>query len=66
MRANRLDYKASGHGGNKLLLKRDPKNFRFSILQRLSPDAEEKEVVNIEKSWKIRLRTRAPQGLNDN
>ena len=31
-----LNYAASGHGGNSLLRKRDPKNFRFTILQRVS------------------------------
>lgn len=29
------NYAASGHGGNRLLRERDPKNFRFSILQRV-------------------------------
>jgi hypothetical protein len=33
-----LNYAASGHGGNTQLRKRDPKTFRFSILQRISPD----------------------------
>jgi hypothetical protein len=32
-----LEYAASGHGGNALLRKRDPQDFQFSILQRVSP-----------------------------
>lgn len=61
-----LDYSRTGHGGNKLLKARDPANFVFSILQRVSPDMPEAEVVAIENSWKTRLRTRAPDGLNEN
>src|SRR4030095_11390327 len=30
-------YGVSGHGGNTLLRQRDPKNFRFTILQAVSP-----------------------------
>lgn len=61
-----LNYSASGHGRNKLLLGRDPLNFDFSILQRVSPDMESGELVRLENSWKARLHTRAPLGLNDN
>jgi hypothetical protein len=32
------NYGTSGHGGNILLRGRDPRKFRFSILQRVSPD----------------------------
>jgi hypothetical protein len=31
------NYAAHGHGGNKLLRERDPKSFRFTILQRVCP-----------------------------
>jgi GIY-YIG catalytic domain len=61
-----LNYAASGHGGNSQLLKRDPKNFRFSILQRVSPDMSQEDVVSLENSWKQRLHSRKPHGLNDN
>jgi hypothetical protein len=61
-----LGYAKSGHGGNRLLKDRDPKNFRFSILQRVSPDMDADEVIRLEASWKERLHTRAPFGLNDN
>lgn len=61
-----LAYARSGHGGNKHLKGRDPANFRFSILQRVSPDMPDAEVVKIENTWKDRLRTCAPHGLNDN
>lgn len=61
-----MDYAASGHGGNKLLKKRDPTNFRFTILQRVSPDMDAEEVIRLEASWKLRLQTRSPSGLNEN
>jgi len=59
-----LNYAASGHGGNALLRKRDPKNFRFSVLQRVSPDEDANDVIRLEGTWKDRLHT--PHGLNDN
>ncbi len=61
-----LTYSVTGHGGNKLLKKRDPSNFKFSILQRVSPDLESRDVIAIEAAWKARLHTRQPFGLNDN
>jgi hypothetical protein len=61
-----VGYARTGHGGNKLLRERNPANFRFSILQRLSPDLDESSVIAIESTWKERLGSRAPQGLNDN
>ena len=61
-----LNYASSGHGGNRLLRGRDPANFRFTILQRVSPDMEADEVIRLESSWKQRLHTRKPFGLNDN
>jgi hypothetical protein len=60
-----LGYARTGHGGNKLLRNRNPSNFRFSILQRLSPDLDEASVIAIETTWKERLGTHAPQGLNE-
>jgi len=60
------DYAARGHGGNELLKMRDQNNFRFSILQRVSPDMIQEEISKIETTWKKRLHTRAPHGLNDN
>lgn len=60
------DYAASGHGGNQLLRRRDPVAFRFSILQRVSPDMEPSEVIRLENSWKQRLHSREPNGLNVN
>ncbi|MFB3917258.1 MAG: GIY-YIG nuclease family protein [Terriglobales bacterium] len=61
-----LNYAASGHGGNSLLRKRDASNFRFSILQRVSPDMAADDVIRLECTWKERLHTRSPHGLNDN
>ncbi|CTQ47283.1 hypothetical protein LAL4801_05745 [Roseibium aggregatum] len=60
------EYAASGHGGNRLLRNRDPKSFRFTILQRVSPDMNAEDVIRLESSWKDRLHTRVPFGLNDN
>ena len=59
-------YTQSGHGGNKELRTRNPEDFRFSILQRVSPDMPEVEVIALENTWKIRLRSRVPDGLNSN
>ena len=59
-------YSASGHGGNRLLRQRDHRRFRFSILQRVSPDMDDNDVIRLETTWKERLHTRQPYGLNDN
>ena len=61
-----LNYSLSGHGDNRLLRTREGKNFRFTILQRVSPDLEPRDVIKLESSWKERLHTRKPFGLNDN
>lgn len=61
-----LNYAATGHGGNRLLRQRDPGNFRFTILQRVSPDMDADDVIRLEASWKDRLHTRGASGLNDN
>jgi hypothetical protein len=61
-----LNYSASGHGGNALLRKRDPQHFQFSILERVSPDMEASDVIQLEVGWKNRLHSRSPLGLNDN
>jgi hypothetical protein len=60
-----VDYAQSGHGNNKHLKLRDPTNFRFSILQRVSPDMSEKNVTRLEHTWMKRLHTQQPFGLND-
>jgi hypothetical protein len=60
-----LNYAISGHGGNRELRKRDPNNFQFSILQRVSPDMPPDEVKQVEETWKARLHTREC-GLNEN
>ena len=61
-----MNYAATGHGGNRLLRERKAKNFRFTILERVSPDMERDDVIRLEATWKERLHTRAPTGLNDN
>jgi hypothetical protein len=59
------DYAVRSDGGNRLLRNRDPATFRFSILQRVSPDMPRDEVEAIEASWKRRLHT-LTHGLNAN
>ena len=59
------NYRDTGHGGNRLLRRRDPAAFVFTILQRVSPDMQASEVAQLEASWKERLHTRT-HGLNDN
>jgi hypothetical protein len=60
-----LRYSVSGHGGNKELRRRNPNNFYFSILQRVSPDMPSDEAVRLEQTWKTRLHSR-DYGLNEN
>ncbi len=60
------NYAATGHGNNKLLRNRNPDSFQFSILERVSPDMDTNEVIRLESSWKDRLHTRSPSGLNEN
>jgi hypothetical protein len=60
------NYGKNGDGGNNLLKGRNPHFFRFSILQRVSPDMEPGEVIRLEASWKSRLHTHTPFGLNGN
>jgi hypothetical protein len=61
-----VNYAKSGHGGNKLLKPRDPDSFHFSILQRVSPDLSSEDIIRLESTWKERLHTRVPFGLNEN
>ncbi len=60
-----LNYMSTGHGGNKELRTRDPANFRYSILQRVSPDMEPADIIRLEGTWKDRLHTRK-FGMNEN
>ncbi len=59
-------YAASGHGGNRLLRERNPQGFHFTILELVSPTMDADEVIRRENTWKDRLHTRKPSGLNDN
>jgi hypothetical protein len=58
------NYAVTGHGGNVLLKKRTPEDFRFSILERVSPDMGKTEIIHLENKWKKRLHTVSPNGLN--
>ncbi len=57
---------AGAKGVTKHLAARDPVHFRFSILERTSPDLPAEEVIAIEQNWKRRLDTLYPHGLNSN
>ncbi len=57
------EHVARDKGVTKELAKRDPVDFRFSILQLLAPDAEPDAVIAMEHSWMERLHTRE-HGLN--
>jgi hypothetical protein len=60
-----LDYAVSGDGGNLKLRDRDPRNFRFSILELIPEDMEDGDVEWREQNWMLRLRTRTrAHGLN--
>lgn len=61
-----LSYATTGHGGNVELRGLDPADFRFSVLERLSPDATTADTIAAEYSWKRRLHTLKPHGLNAN
>lgn len=61
-----LSYGRSGHGGNVLLKGRKPDTFQFSILERLPETIDPRQVIARENSWKTRLGTRTPHGLNAN
>ena len=60
-----LQHARTGHGGNKRLRESSPKDLRFSILQRLSPDLRSTETIRAEAGWKARLHTRGHR-LNEN
>lgn len=54
---------ARDRGVTKELRRRDPSQFQFSILERVSPDMAADEVIALEYSWMNRLHTRQ-FGLN--
>ena len=56
-------HAASGTGITAQLRGRDPAAFRFSILERVSPDAPAEDVIRLEQTWMDRLHTRR-FGLN--
>lgn len=57
------DHVAGEQGVTKNLMTRDPINFRFSILERVSPDLPQEDVVQLERTWMKRLDT-INNGLN--
>jgi hypothetical protein len=58
-----MEHVAGERGVTTELRKRDPKQFRFSILERVSPDLPADEVIRLERSWMDRLDT-IRHGLN--
>lgn len=59
------NYAKTGHGGNKLLMNRDPSNFQWSIVRTLSTTMSPRDVIRIETLEKEKHGSRAI-GLNDN
>ena len=60
-----LNYANRGDGGNQKLRTRNPRNFRFSILEVVGPETDRERVIQREEGWKLRLRTRTrTHGLN--
>jgi len=60
-----IDYAKTGDGGNRQLRTLDARLLQFSILERMSPDTPQSEMIARESEWKVRLHTRE-FGLNDN
>ncbi len=58
-------YTKTGHGGNKLLKERDPKNFHWSIVRTVSTTLSPRDVIGIEALEKQKHGSRAV-GLNSN
>ena len=59
-------YAATGNNDNKHLKPLSPEGFTFSILDLLDPTATVQEVTKRESTWKRRLHTLHPEGLNGN
>jgi len=59
------EYAKNGHGGNQELIGLNPSNFKFSILEIVSPTYTADDVIAIENRWKEKLGTRQ-FGLNNN
>ena len=57
------EHVARDEGVTAQLRQRDPVNFRFSILERVSPDMPAEEVIRLERTWMDRLPT-IRYGLN--
>lgn len=55
---------AGDQGVTVELERRDPAGFRFSILERVSPDMTVDDITTREHTWMRRLHTRGPHGLN--
>lgn len=51
------NHVAGDFGVTKELRKRNPAQFRFSILERVSPDATLEDVISLERSWMNRMDT---------
>lgn len=58
-----LSCAATRHGGNLQLRGRDPAQFRFGVLELVSPSLPRAAVVSLEEAWMRRLQTRF-SGLN--
>jgi hypothetical protein len=59
------EYVATGHGGNKGLLARDPSDWIVSVLEVAGSAASDTEIIAMEAIWKRKLHSR-DMGLNRN
>ena len=59
------EYRRNGHGGNVALVRREPTDWRVSILEVAGTAASIDDIIAAEQRWKIKLQTRE-LGLNRN
>lgn len=59
------NYAANGHGGNLLLRKHGHQDYSVSIVEIVSKTMSDKEILERERQWKIKLGSRV-HGLNAN
>lgn len=59
------DYALNGHGGNVVLKRRAPSDYRVSILEVAGSQASDRDILALEEIWKLKLQSRE-MGLNAN
>jgi len=59
------EYALNGHGGNVVLKRRQPSDYRVSILEVAGSQASDTDILALEARWKMKLQSRE-MGLNAN